>query len=174
MGLGASGPDTAATAGATPGSSTVGATYQLFGTLAVTAAGEAAALVVAAPLADPPIAAELVNGLAGAGGAAVEVVVAIFRPVTSIFCRAGAGVCVRTPATLTLVARRAGAAAYASESFSPKEFDESCCALSCAQRIGLEPAKNLSPVCRIVKSHQPPTRLEHGRCQMRSICREPG
>src|SRR5260370_25901271 len=87
----------------------------------------------------------------------------------ALFCRTAAGVCVWTASALELVGLREEIFAYASESLSPKECDESCCALVCAQRIAPVPAKDLRAVCRMVKFHQPPNRLKHASYQIRPL-----
>ena len=83
-------------------------------------------------------------------------------------CRAATSVCGRTLGMLTLGPCLEGTFVYASKRFSPKELAESCCAFVCTQRMALVLAKDLSPVCRIVKFHQPPDRFEHAGLQMRA------
>lgn len=171
----------------------------IVGTIGFTRAADAALLAAAAAVvALLPEAAEVagamfaavrsVKGLAAAGDAAESGVeaepcpaaapfavpaagAARFRPAAPVSCRRNAGAGVLTRGAVLLTAGPEGAFAYASESLSTKDLDESCCTLVCAQRIRSLPAKDFSPVCRMVKFHQPPERLVHAAHQ--TIWRRP-
>ena len=103
----------------------------------------------------------LLKGLVTVGDTASWLTLARFRPLTPLSWRTFTDVWEGTPVVPAFAVPRAWLFEYASESFSVKELDEPCGVFACAQRSVLAAAMDLSPVCRMVKCHQPPPFLKH-------------